>query len=163
MGFSFAPPLTYHSAWVGHTRTQMIIYLQFIVKNLDPPLIGPFGFICALAGFSYLPTVWLASCRIRLNCFFILKFCVNTFVGKYSALFVSAHRSVLHRAQNPVCHVSHASLPAAARRKLAPQLHLFAWKKAWIGFYICVCSIAGEGMLDQFTADAQAGSDSGDK
>lgn len=24
--------------------------------------------------FAYLPTVWLASCRIRLNCFFILYF-----------------------------------------------------------------------------------------
>ena len=26
---------------------------------------------------SYLPTVWLASCRIRLNCFFILYFCLR--------------------------------------------------------------------------------------
>lgn len=25
-------------------------------------------------GFAYLPTVWLASCRIRLNCFFIFVF-----------------------------------------------------------------------------------------
>lgn len=24
-------------------------------------------------GSAYLPTVWLASCRIRLNCFFILN------------------------------------------------------------------------------------------
>lgn len=47
-------------------------------------LLGPYrGFLFPLTwpgensarkGFAYLPTVWLASCRIRLNCFFILYF-----------------------------------------------------------------------------------------
>lgn len=37
------------------------------------PLTSP-GEVSALKWFAYLPTVWLASWRIRLNCFFILYF-----------------------------------------------------------------------------------------
>lgn len=41
--------------------------------------------------------------------------CVNTYVGKYSASFLSIHRSVFHRgaAQNPICRIFSPSLQAA--------------------------------------------------
>lgn len=81
---------------------------------------------------SYLPTVWLASCRIRLNCFFILYFifffCVNTYRGKYSALFLSVHNGpcsteAQREIQSAMSSFPHREPPT---QKLFPRSYIFS-------------------------------------
>lgn len=45
----------------------------------------------------YLPTVWLASCRIRLNCFFILYFLCQHLRGEIFR--ITSHNTYLHPPQ----------------------------------------------------------------
>lgn len=116
--------------------------------------------------FPYLPTVWLASCRIRLNCFFILYFSVSTYEGKYSALLLTIHISILHRgaAQIPISHsppFPHRKLPAPKKYSTITYFQLIDICIFFAHLYLLHCLRRDAGPVHR--AYTQAGSDSSDK
>lgn len=77
-------------------------------------------------GNAYLPTVWLASCRIRLNCFFILYFSALTPTAKKTP-HISENKGPYSGAaheKNPPCRNPSPSLQMETRTEKCER-HIF--------------------------------------
>lgn len=112
-------------------------------------------------GIAYLPTVWLASCRIRLNCFFILYLSALTPTGGNIPHYFSQYNgpcsaAAQHKIPTVAFPFPHRKLPAPIqnlfhdRTKLILLLMINVFPPPPSTIY--VRPIACAGMLDQFTA-----------